>query len=515
MVGHFLKTTLVALVFLFASLEASEISIDRIQNAKSGERKTVVVRADNIAAQISSFNLLIAFDQSLSFVLQARPGDLHKNHGWEYFTYRLISRDTVSAHMPGYNVHLINVIGIASLSGNTPQQITGQSFVLTEIDVILATMIGSFSDETWTPFSFFWRDCNDNVLTSLGGDTIYTANALFENMSDFEPRFPVSFEFPGYGHSTSTCPPPQNEEVVQRVEYVNSGIWSFVIDPAEECLNGDVNLNGIPFEVSDLVLFIDFFIYGIPILPWPPQASIDQTDCNCDSMVLSVADVVCFIRKVLNYESAGKIPVSAYDSPVVLLEKDSNNSKMNLHVVTDVALVYLRINSASNSTINNEDFIFSHRAHRSGQIGDTITMMLIDLQGNPVLNAGEHKLFEYTGSAELEIAAWFVDMAGNESSFKLENAVLPENPELLQNYPNPFNPSTTIEFNLPANSNWQLEIYNIAGQLIRNYSGISSGLTKVNWDGSNSLGIKVASGVYFYKLVSNDITTTRKMLLLK
>lgn len=499
---------------------AAEISISRINYAKSGERRTVTISADSIVNQISGFNLLVAYDQSLSFVYGIRPGDLHKNHGWEYFNYRLIVRDTLSAHMPGFNVHLINIIGLASLSGAPPLPLNLDNLVLAELDVVLALSTGSFSDEIWSPFSFFWRDCNDNVLTSLSGDTLYAASQLYENRFSIAPRDPVSFAFPGFGIPNSPCSPPNGEAVQQNINFVNSGVWSFVTDPDEECYNGDVNLNGIPYEVADVVAFIDFFIYGIgglcgdfPALPC--EAMIAQTDCDCDGLVLSIGDVVCFIRKTIGDDRFHPKPVSDESHVKIVFERTANSKYLKLESAVDVDLAYLRIYPKGNNKLESGDFRIKQSASRTGLIGDTITILLVDLEGNPVLSAGEHQLFEYSGNSEFEIEALVVDMNGQETALKFESVNLPHSPELLQNYPNPFNPSTTIEFTLPNLSNWKLEIYNLAGQLIRNFGGTTSGPTEVEWDGTNFDKLQVASGVYFYKLISRDATLSRKMLLLK
>jgi hypothetical protein len=81
----------------------------------------------------------------------------------------------------------------------------------------------------------------------------------------------------------------------------------------------------------------------------------------------------------------------------------------------------------------------------------------------------------------------------------------------LQNHPNPFNASTIIEFNLPAASDWNLEIYNILGQKVTEYTGHNdAGPVKIEWEGKN-----IASGVYFYKIEAGEYINTKKMILLK
>jgi FlgD Ig-like domain len=88
---------------------------------------------------------------------------------------------------------------------------------------------------------------------------------------------------------------------------------------------------------------------------------------------------------------------------------------------------------------------------------------------------------------------------------------------LSQNYPNPFNPQTTIAFSVKDRGLVTLKVYNVAGELVRtlaNEDFTAGAHTKV-WDGRNDAGQPVSSGVYFYKLVSNNFTQTKKMVLLK
>ncbi|MBT3756347.1 MAG: T9SS type A sorting domain-containing protein [Candidatus Cloacimonetes bacterium] len=90
---------------------------------------------------------------------------------------------------------------------------------------------------------------------------------------------------------------------------------------------------------------------------------------------------------------------------------------------------------------------------------------------------------------------------------------------LHQNYPNPFNPSTTISFDLieESDSNIELVIYNLKGQKVKQFfnNQLSAGKHSVVWNGKDDEGKSVTSGVYFYKLKTNNFEKTRKMLLIK
>jgi len=514
MMRHRIGLITFLLLLITGSSYAGEISINRINSAKGGEKKIVTISADSIASQISGFNLLIAYDPKLCFVYNVRPGELNQNYGWEYFTYRLITKDTLSAHMPGYNVSLINIKGMASLSGGPVPTLNLASAVLANIDVVLRKTAAGMIDE-WIWFSFFWRDCNDNVLTSLDGNTIYTASGLFRNQSSFDPHESQNFPFPGFGIPDQLCTAPEGKTIVNNIDYVNAGVWTFQFDPVEECYNGDVNLNSVHYEVADLVLFINFFLYGIAVLPWPSEASIAQTDCNCDGLVFSVGDIVCFIRTALGDNRFNKIPVITGENINLFMQESSNSKSFNINTDAEIGLVYLRMAPRDGHRLDLSDFRFEQATARVGRIGDTVTMMLLDMQGSSVLTEGEHRLFEYAGNSNFGIEAWVVDQSGQERTYKLESSLLPNSPELQQNYPNPFNPSTTIEFNLPTQSDWKLEIYNVSGQLIKNFDGSASGSVKLEWNGTNLDGASVASGVYFYKLITDSSTSSRKMLLLK
>lgn len=85
------------------------------------------------------------------------------------------------------------------------------------------------------------------------------------------------------------------------------------------------------------------------------------------------------------------------------------------------------------------------------------------------------------------------------------------------NQPNPFNPATTISYTLLEPADVTLSIYNALGQQVRNLvqSQQSAGQYRVVWDGKDAIGKSVASGVYFYRLMSSGHSETKRMLLMK
>ena len=96
-------------------------------------------------------------------------------------------------------------------------------------------------------------------------------------------------------------------------------------------------------------------------------------------------------------------------------------------------------------------------------------------------------------------------------------AGLPKIFSLSQNYPNPFNAVTVISFALPKTGHVKLEVYNILGQKVKDLVDevVTAGYKKVVWDGKNNGGNDVASGVYFYRIKTQEFVEVMKMTLLK
>lgn len=94
---------------------------------------------------------------------------------------------------------------------------------------------------------------------------------------------------------------------------------------------------------------------------------------------------------------------------------------------------------------------------------------------------------------------------------------LPQSIVLMQNYPNPFNIETAISYSLPRACFIRLTVYDLLGREVRTLveSQQSAGPHVILWNGCDNSGSDVASGVYFYRLESDDFIDKKKMLLLK
>jgi hypothetical protein len=107
--------------------------------------------------------------------------------------------------------------------------------------------------------------------------------------------------------------------------------------------------------------------------------------------------------------------------------------------------------------------------------------------------------------------SYLPDSIGGPTAIQ-EPSELPAQVRLKQNYPNPFNPTTNINFTLPQASDVTLTVYDVLGRRVATLvdSKRSAGSYSVNFDAS-----RLSSGVYLYQLKTNQVTKTRKMMLVK
>jgi len=91
----------------------------------------------------------------------------------------------------------------------------------------------------------------------------------------------------------------------------------------------------------------------------------------------------------------------------------------------------------------------------------------------------------------------------------------PEDFALIRNYPNPFNGQTIIEYSLPEPSYVRINIYNALGQLVRKLvdENEAAGTQRIIWEGKDSFGQSVGSGIYFYELQAGAQRLSAKMIL--
>ena len=127
------------------------------------------------------------------------------------------------------------------------------------------------------------------------------------------------------------------------------------------------------------------------------------------------------------------------------------------------------------------------------------------------LQPGQNYFYMIEAIDDAGNSAWSTELSTSITANETQSP-LPKEYALDQNYPNPFNPSTTIKYQIPADANISLKIYDVLGnevdELVNEFK--TAGFYEVKFNAS-----KLTSGVYFYRIESDNFTQTRKMLLMK
>jgi hypothetical protein len=315
-------------------------------------------------------------------------------------------------------------------------------------------------------------------------------------------------------------------------------------------LVGDVNSDR-EINVADLTSVIDH-ILGKFTLTGNDSA---KADMNKDGRI-SVADVVAMQNLLLGVPQSGLSssdqpdPVvgsllssvqsiadstSAVKGELLLTDNGLRFTMMNLIPVKGVQLVVRFKNPIS---IQRPDAIFSRAAVDSFHLNSTgreLRLVAYKLSNIPIA-AGDGPLFrlpiKLASLDEIEAIQFIV--SARDSTLPFDKALkapvekrLPTPQEipvafvLYQNYPNPFNSTTRIDYEVAdlqgRAADVLVQVYNLLGEKVKALASgrHASGRYSVTWDGTDSRGQKVPSGTYYYRLISGDHASGKKMILLK
>ncbi len=206
-------------------------------------------------------------------------------------------------------------------------------------------------------------------------------------------------------------------------------------------------------------------------------------------------------------------PPAITDDIELLIESNRNYYARNVVPVSkDGAFWDFKVST------HNPGKAFSLAINRISAVPDNFNIWMLDRDREIPLDV-DNGIVEITtpenGISSLRIIIGTEDYAKIHS----ENiSLIPNEYALYQNYPNPFNPSTTISYQLKEKGAVTLEVFDILGRRINslvNNTVQSPGTHSLSWDGMNSHGEKVASGIYIYQLRSKSFISSRKMILLK
>ncbi len=477
--------------------ECMHVEIEKTHNALQGQHETVNIFMNGSGKPLGGFDFLIAYDPTALTPMGVKPGPLFEQCGWEYFTFRY----GASGNCDGCPDGLIRIVGMAETNNGAYHPgcfFQGLVGSMAQIDFMVS------NDRTlecmYAPIQFYWIECTDNALSSVAGDTLWISRRVY----DFEHNQiqDNSFGLPGYVGAPDYClesPGPGKPGPQRCIDFQNGGVDIVCADSIDA--RADVNLNGIAYEIADAVLFSNYFIRGLTVFTVNQAGQVAATDVNADGLVLTVADLVYLIRAVV-----GDIPMTPKLSPQAAYQAEVAVSDGVLSIgKTDarIGAMSLVLEGQVEPTLHESA---SQMELKTAYDGKVTRVLIYSSTGKGFIESGP---VMYLKSAKIVKSVELGSYDGYVVDAKI--SLLPSEYSLSQNYPNPFNPVTTIEFALPKSGEWTLTIYNVLGQEVTNWhKRTEAGYQKIDFDAT-----QYASGVYFYRLVADNFTATKKMVLLK
>jgi len=458
---------------------------------------------------MGGFDFLIGYDNSALSFFSANLGAAlgPAGCGWEYFTYRYGAFGNCGGPCPSGKLRVI-AIADQNNGANHPSCFTVPDGA--ELVSLKFYVTNDYTFECmYVPIRFVWFDCGDNGISSVTGDTLFISQKVF----DFENTDPLNdpaYEITGLDcgfafHFGGACPECNVSDKYAPIRFIifwNGGVDIACIDSIDD--RGDLNLNGLDYEIADAVLYTNYFLYGMSALdPVYFPSQVAASDVNADGNPLTVGDLVYLLRIIVG-DALPFAKLAPFANSATINVSDGT---MATESATELGAVYATytVNGAYNVVNHSTMEVVS--AESNGELKVLVYAGMNNMTNR--IEAGSNELFSVTGNVELKTVE-VADYNGNMLSASINKTTLPTAFALLQNVPNPFNPSTKIGLNLPVASDWSLDIYNVAGQLVKGFSGRGVGNVTVDWNAAN-----VASGIYFYKATAGAFTDTKKMVLMK
>ncbi len=309
--------------------------------------------------------------------------------------------------------------------------------------------------------------------------------------------------------------------------------------------NNDVNIN-----VADITTIIDQII-GKRTFSFLDSL---KADLNKDGLI-DTADVNVLARTILDRPSvfstlppfipervsAGKKDVTTAPSKERTFFADAKTQfestplglRLNLENTVPVRGLEVRIRlKDSTVVVNNANYLFA-RAQQMNVVMKTVNnevrMLAYSLQ-NEEIQPGSGTVIripKITSVSQFDSTQVVLSVSGNVAVTPEAIVITavpgkyPTTYSLAQNYPNPFNGLTTIQYEIPdsktAGTKVAIQIFNVLGQKVRTLINTphDPGQYRVTWNGTDESGSQVSSGIYFYRLITNNHLTTKKMIYVK
>ncbi len=362
------------------------ISIEKSHSTPLGSIETLGITLDEIGPEpidIAGFDFLISYDPVVLSFMSAEPGQLLQDCGWEYFQYRI---DTIG---------LVRIVAVAEINNgdNHPTCFADAPGELASISFLVTS--DYHYECIYSPVRWWWADCGDNAVSGPMGDTLFLSNNVFDY--DDGPPIQNNHDLPShFGAPTSCILDSSGGSIgIRAIDYTHGGIDIVCADSID--FRGDINLNGIPNEIADWVLFSNYFFYGPAVFSvnWEMQAA--ASDVNVDGIELTLWDLVYLYRIIMGDALPYLSPPKAGIGDTVFLVQDTVAKTITVNYPDSLSALMLYFDSEIMMTTTLPN-------HSIGGPDSLTTRVMVfpNLDFSVILpTIANGQVFEYTGNGNL------------------------------------------------------------------------------------------------------------------
>ena len=479
------------------------VKISYLRDVIQGHYWDVVISTDIDTARLGGFEFVLSYDTAVMTLTSVLAGNVPLAQGWDYFSHTAFD---LGGPQSG-NLAFVQIRALAdTLSG---KNLRSDRAVDTSRSLAVVRFLIS-NNRTWectfAPIRFYWSNWYDNLLY-LKSDTIAFARAVYDTVGITLP--PGADSVPGWFPPAAPDLDSLPFAAEPVLDFIDGGllIYCDMLDAT-----GDINVNGLPNEIADAVVYSNYFIIGLDAFGSHIDGSVQASDVNADGKTLTVADFQYLIRIIVG----DALPYHMVDDTLALaIDTQTVNGTLTVISTADssIGAVYVKALVSGDSCVPSLGSGAADMDLKWGLADDTLRALIFNI-GSHFIPPGDDSLLRVASDSSVTI----LSVEAAEYSGRPMRTVMqsPTPFQLDQNYPNPFSSSTTITLHLGERLYWTIRIFDVDGDLIREYSGTDGpGTVSIEWDGTYRHGRPAPGGVYFYRAEAGGYSVTRTMTLIR
>jgi hypothetical protein len=377
-------------VYYNINVTGFEISIEVVHDQLQGQIAEVSIFLDSSLSPktysssfLDGFELLIAYDASILKFMWAQAGALIDNGKFEHFSFRNGAFGNCVDSCPS---GMLRIVGIRDENDGgasvNPNHITGPGELV--VMNFLVSNDYNFAGE-FVPVQFYWLDCGDNILVDADrlGDWFYLGMNVYdhEGMEFVDPTEVFGYSGPEDYCSNSVFLEKQTPKstLFPAINFRNGGID--ILPPVYIHDRGDINLNGVPYEIADAVIFSNYFIYGPAAFTINFERQKAATEVNGDGVALTVADFVYLVRVII-----GDALPAPQVNPDAFAEFTRRGGTIRVKTNAEIGAVFLIFDAPVTPSLAADA---GHMEMHYKQMAGTTRVLIYSLEKNHAITTGD------------------------------------------------------------------------------------------------------------------------------